>query len=430
MVCWKPEFLRAPKQCLFMSSTSAILTNDAPAAGQTRALLSADLERPPGDGGPITEGRGAPTAFTSRAVRLFFAAFRLLTATLDWLFGAAALIVGLSFLATYPFLQMLSLGYLLEASGRIARTGRLRDGFVGVRKASRLGSMVFGVWLVLLPLRFVSTLATSARLIDADSRAAHGWAAALWVATALAVAHILGACWRGGRLRHFLWPRPLRALQAICRRGAYTNTRDAVWDFITSLRLPYYLWLGLRGFAGGLIWLFVPISLLAAGRTAPVIGLLGGLSLMWVLLYLPFVQARFAAENRFRAQFQVAEARRLFRKAPILFWLSLVCTLLFALPLYLLKIEIVPREAAWLPSLMFVTFIFPARLLTGWACGLAQRRSTNRHFLLRYGARLAMLPVVAFYVFIVFFTQYTSWHGVASLYEQHAFLVPVPFLGL
>ena len=24
----------------------------------------------------------------------------------------------------------------------------------------------------------------------------------------------------------------------------------------------------------------------------------------------------------------------------------------------------------------------------------------------------------------------TSWYGIASLYEQHAFLVPVPFLGL
>ena len=24
----------------------------------------------------------------------------------------------------------------------------------------------------------------------------------------------------------------------------------------------------------------------------------------------------------------------------------------------------------------------------------------------------------------------TSWHGIYSLYEQHAFLVPVPFLGL
>jgi hypothetical protein len=356
--------------------------------------------------------------------------YRLILSTTDWLFGAAALIVGLSLLSTYPLLQMLSLGYLLEASGRIARTGRLRDGFVGMRKASRVGSLVFGAWLVLLPLRFVSNIATSARLIDPDSRATRGWSIALAVLTALAAIHIIGACWRGGRLRHFLWPRPIRLIKSLLRRGAYSRSRDAVWDFVMSLRLPYYFWLGIRGFVGGLIWLFIPISLLAAGRRAPGVGLLGALVLMWVLLYLPFLQARFAAENRFRAQFEISEIRKLFRRAPILFWLSLFCTLLFAVPLYLLKIEIVPREAAWLPSLLFVVFIYPARLLTGWSCGLALRREKNRNFFVRQAARLAMLPVVALYVFIVFFTQYTSWHGVASLYEQHAFLVPVPFLGL
>ena len=41
-----------------------------------------------------------------------------------------------------------------------------------------------------------------------------------------------------------------------------------------------------------------------------------------------------------------------------------------------------------------------------------------------------MLPVVAFYVLIVYFTQYVSWYGGLSLYEQHAFLLPVPFLGM
>jgi hypothetical protein len=354
----------------------------------------------------------------------------LIVSTTDWLFGVAALIVGLSFLATYPLLQMLSLGYLLEVSGRIYRTGRLRDGFIGVRKAARLGSIAFGAWAVLLPLRFVSSVAASARLIDPDSRAARGWSIALIVLTVLAVAHIVGACWRGGRLRHFVWPRPIRMIKGIFRSGAYAEARDTTWNFVVGLRLPYYFWLGVRGFAGGLAWLFVPISLIAAAQKVPPLGFLGALALMWVLLYLPFLQARFAAQNRFRAHFELREVRKLFGKAPVLFLLSLLCTLLFAIPLYLLKIEIVPREAAWLPSLVFVVFIFPARLLTGWSCGHAMRRPRNRNFFLRQAARLAMLPIVAFYVLIVFLTQYTSWHGVASLYEQHAFLVPVPFLGL
>jgi hypothetical protein len=151
---------------------------------------------------------------------------------------------------------MLSLGYLLEASGRVARSGRLRDGFVGVRKAARLGSALCGVWLMLLPLRFTSMMAASARLIEPGSRADRGWSFALTALTVLVVLHIIGACWRGGKLRHFLWPRPIKLLKELRRPGAYSRARDAVYDFAVGLRLPYYFWLGLRGFAGGLIWLF------------------------------------------------------------------------------------------------------------------------------------------------------------------------------
>ena len=94
------------------------------------------------------------------------------------------------------------------------------------------------------------------------------------------------------------------------------------------------------------------------------------------------------------------------------------------------EFEIIPREAAWLPSLVFVAFIGPARLLTGWAYARAARRNEPRHWFFRASARLLMIPSALAYVTIVYFTQFTSWHGIASLYEQHAFLVPVPFLGL
>ena len=103
--------------------------------------------------------------------------------------------------------------------------------------------------------------------------------------------------------------------------------------------------------------------------------------------------------------------------------------LLFALPLYLLKIEVVPGDAVWLPSLVFITFIFPARLLTGWAFGRSGRREQPRHWFSRWTGRLSMVPVVAFYVLVVYFSQFTAWEGIWSLYEQHAFLLPVPFMG-
>jgi len=97
-------------------------------------------------------------------------------------------------------------------------------------------------------------------------------------------------------------------------------------------------------------------------------------------------------------------------------------------PLYLLKIEMIPREASWLPTLVFVAFLLPARLLVGWAYARSDRRDAPRHWAFRHVARLGLLPVAAFYVLIVFLAQYTSWGGIASLYEQHAFLLPVPFL--
>ena len=73
--------------------------------------------------------------------------------------------------------------------------------------------------------------------------------------------------------------------------------------------------------------------------------------------------------------------------------------------------------------------MFPAHILTGWAYGRSLRRDSPRHWLIRWTGRFAIVPVVLFYLLIVFFSQFTAWRGVSSLYEQHAFLLPVPFLG-
>jgi hypothetical protein len=358
--------------------------------------------------------------------------FRAIASTWEWCFGVLTLIVGLSILAATPVLQFLSLGYLLEASGRIARTGRLRDGFIGVRLAARAGSIVLGTWLMLLPLRLIATLAHSARIIDPEGEVARRWNSALLILTVLMGIHIVVAISRGGRLRYFLWPftNPFWLLRRLWRGGYYAEARDAVWDFVSALRLPYYFWLGVRGFAGAMAWLLLPVTLLALGTNLPILALPGSLLLGLVLLYVPFLQAHFAAENRFRACFELRAVRAQFKRAPWAFALAFFVILLFAVPLYLLKIEMVPREAAWLPSLVFICFMFPARLLTGWALGRARHRNRPRPWFFRWTGRLSMLPVAMFYVLIVFLSQYISWHGVWSLYEQHAFLLPVPFFSM
>ncbi len=161
----------------------------------------------------------------------------------------------------------------------------------------------------------------------------------------------------------------------------------------------------------------------------PPVGLLGAFCLGFVVLSLPFLQIKFAIEGRFRAMFEVKVVRERFRRAPWAFSLAFLLTVVAAIPLYLLKIELIPREVAWLPGLLFVAFLFPARIACGWAYGRGGLRENRRFWLWRGVGRLAMLPIAAAYVLIVFLAQYTSWGGAWSLYEQHAFLLPVPFLG-
>lgn len=388
-----------------------------PPATETAAL--AERRNPK----PISGGR--------RAIRAIFSFF-------DAVFGFLAIMVALAVLSVIPLLNLLSLGYLLEVSGRIAQSGRWRDGLVGIRKASVLGSLVIGIWLVSLPVRFVSGMWRDAELVAPGSAVASGWRVLLIVLTVLTFAHIGWACVRGGRLRHFLWPAPLRLWRRLRRPdfGSVLELGDRVGAWFQGLRLPHYFWLGFKGFVGAVMWLAIPVGILVLAAQIPIAGiavlvnLIGAALLTIAVLYLPFLQAHFARSGRFEAMFQVQEIRQIFRRAPIAFWFALLITLLFALPLYLLKIELTPKEVAWLPALLFVAFIYPARCLTGWAVSRGVHREAPRHGVFRWLSRLAAVPVVLAYVLFLWMTQYLSWHGSLSMLEQHAFLVPAPLLGL
>lgn len=376
-----------------------------------------------------------PLGFIARLRNFIARIFRWIGSTIEWIFGAITLIVTLAVFSVIPILNFLSLGYLLEVSGRVARTKRLRDGFVGVRKAAIFGRIVFGSWLMIWPARFVSGMWQDAELIASGSKVAIGWRIALYLVTFLTLGHILWACLRGGKLRHFFWPAPIRFFKWLKQEDKFSGIQKAVMDYLVDLRLGYYFKLGAFGFLGGLVWLIVPVSILIFASYTPaglafLISLVGGGLLLLVAMYLPFLQVHYAMENRFAAMFELQKIRQLFRQAPIAFWTALLVTLLFSIPLYLLKIEFPPKEIAWLPSLLFVVFIFPARMLCGWAVGRAIKHEQPRHFFFRFLGRLAALPVAFFYVFVVYLTQYLSWNGVYSLIEQHAFLVPAPMLSM
>ncbi|VTR92334.1 Putative uncharacterized protein OS=uncultured Acidobacteria bacterium A2 PE=4 SV=1 [Gemmata massiliana] len=346
-----------------------------------------------------------------------------------WTFGVAALFLGLSVLAAIPLGQFLALGYLLEASGRVARTGRVRDGFIGVRTAALFGGAALACALMWLPLYFMSLQAEAARIIDPSGRLARRWEVGLTVLAVAFALHAAGALLRGGRIRHFLNPInvPWLAYRA-CRGGLYAEARDRVWNTAVGLRVPYYFWLGVRGFAGAFLWLAFPLLLLGLGHRYWFVGVMGAGLLACVVLYVPFMQVRFARTHRFRAFFEVLKVRQVYRRAPLAFALALWVHLLFAMPLYLLKIELIPRDLVFLEGLVFLLFIFPARVLGGWAYARGARRPEPRFWLARWAGRFAVIPVVLAYVFAVWVSQHIGWQGVSTLYEQHAFLLPVPFV--
>jgi Protein of unknown function (DUF4013) len=419
----------------------------------------------------------ATTCPLSWPVRLWHGVWWLLGGIFGWL----SLMVGLAVVSTIPLLQFVSLGYLLECSGSIARTGKFRSGFIDLDHWARIGSLFMGSWLLLLIPRSIADLANDAYFINNGGSVAQAWRAAQFVVTLLVIAHLLSAWYCGGKLRHFFWPLlapfslmhwlittkimapimrpvvsmvwknladdlfapqplvswfpPAMILAALWQGPTkmFTEARDALWDFIVRLRLPYYFWLGVRGFVGAFLWLALPLTLLAAGTKLPkdgpavLLGLLGGLLLTIVLLYLPMLQTRFAAENRFRAMFEIGRIRELFKRAPLAFWFALFITLGLALPPYLAKVQQVFDEFHWALSLLFVVLVYPGRLLTGWAMGLALARQEPRSWVWRWGARLAAVPVCLIYVLVVYLSQFTSWFGSWSLFEQHPFMIPVPF---
>lgn len=418
-------------------------------------------------------------------------------------FGLISLIASLALLAVTPILQFLVLGALVSLAREASRRRAAKALLEALDKAAVGGVVVLGFWLTLLPLRFISSLLSDARLIDPGGAAERRLSVALGLGVLLGLTHVLCACLRGGRARDFLSPwLHWRRLRGDGLAGDLLAERSG--GFLSALN-ELGLWsqwrLGLGVFVASLAWIAAPTSLLAAGHERPLLGLLGALSLAPIAVVLPFLQVRCAREARFSAHFEVFAVVDLMRHAPVACGLAALVSLVTALPLYLLKVELLPREAGPLPSLLFVLFMGGSRLFVGWsyarALGFAERepRAATTGTLLwgvvpvhapwfpwlwRLGApggevsfgvrvlaapfltlvalatlpllmlravlgrsggaggpaswlwlqlgRALMAPSGLLYALIVFFSQYTSWGGALSLYGQHAFLLPVPFV--
>lgn len=350
-----------------------------------------------------------------------------------------ALVVLLAVLTAIPVLQLISLGYLLEVAGRLTRGQSLGSAVPDRPQAGRIGLAVVALWLASLPVQLLAHWASMAALIDPHSPQIAWLKIAAASAALLAFVYLAWAWVRGGRCRDYLWPQPARFLREGWRWRTWRQAPDRLWAFTASLGLPSRFWLGLRGAAGTLVWMtpgFVIIAANREGRTglAGLVAAAAVVALGIVLLYLPMLQANFAAENRLRALFDVATVRRDFRRAPGAWFAAMVIALwLTPIPLYLLKIEATPREVLWLPCLVFVMMMLPARVATGLALRRARQRpepSGRWAVASRWLVRLLMPAVVGLYLLFLTASQYTSWDGLETWVRQHAFLVPVPFVGV
>ena len=357
---------------------------------------------------------------------------------LGWLFlvgtGLASLLLLLAILAAIPIVNLLALGTMLEAEGRVVRSGRLRDGIPFAGALPRLGGIVIGTWLWLLVIRFVTQASADAALIDPGGPSARGWALVRFAVSLLVGFHLLATWFFGGSLPSFFRPvrngrRLLRALHAGTAWGTASAALAQIIDTVHPGRL---FSLGLRGFVGTFLWLLLPTLLFSflGDTTKPgqvLVTLLGAILLGIALAWVPFLQARFAAEQRLAVFRDLGTVRELWRRAPVVMLLALVILYGLSLPLYLFKIVAAPRDAVLFLTPIFILTIYPARLAVGWATHRAQARPARAWRLLRWPVTALLVPVLALYLFLLFFTPAIDAFGKRALFDHHALLIPTPF---
>lgn len=419
--------------------------SDSSGSNQTSAPLHATLVPDPAmtpagdtntlDGSPIQPPGPADDSLPKPG--LFRSIIRLVIWLIRGTFCLVCLTVILAVLTAIPVLQLISFGYLLNVSGRLVNGSRLRDSLPHLQQAGQIGLAAIAIFLAALPTQALAHLESVANLINPGSEQASQMRILALATSMLMTAYLLWAWNRGGRLSNYLWPQPIRFLKQGWRWQTWRTAPDRLWDFTLSLQAPQYFWLGLRGALGTLIWLSPSFIIIAAFRNGEtgMAGLVGFTSLLLLgmgLLYLPMLQAHFAAENRLRALFEVRTIRNDFRRAPWAWFAAMVtCLIVTPIPLYLLKIAAPPREAMWALCLVFVALILPARMATGLALRRARKKPDPTGIwpkISRNLIRIVMPLVVGIYLLFVYVSQYISWDGLLTWVQQHAVLIPVPFL--
>ncbi len=356
--------------------------------------------------------------------------------------GVISLAALLAIASTIPVVNAVALGYLMEAQGRVARTGKFRSAFYLLPAASRLAGIVLGVALWLLPVRFLAAATRDSWLLAPGGTVTWLWTVALTLVSMFVATHLLLAIGCGGGWWRFVRPlNNIRRLRTRWQSGNYwRSSHHAIYEFVAAWRLPHLLWLGLMGYAAAYLWIAVPTFLFTilddVTNRMQIVGFIAGsITLTIVLLWLPFMLAHVAATGSWQAMFELRPVLRLASRVPLRWALAtallLGCSVLPMLYEALFKIRIPPHDARWDLMIVFLVTVMPARVLVGWAYHAAAKRESREPSWLWRGWQvangLALCFGVGWYVYFLNLASIGGELGSGAIWQFHAMLLPLPF---
>ena len=369
-----------------------------------------------------------------------FPGFRSPIKSLVWLTrvitGIVFLIGLLATLAAVPGLSLLALGLMLAAEADVARTGRLRHAVPLLSVSTRTGTILFMVGVFLLPVWLMSSLAAAHGVIAESSPVApNPQRTVLVVLQVLIFVHLAAAIACGGTLWCFLRPiHNVRFLVSGLQDGSWCKRVGQCSEWLLHVFQPVkHLAFAIKATLGAVIWLFFPTAMLAMSTqphenpTGPgIISVIGGILLIPVASWLPLLQAHQAVTGRFLDIFSVHVVRGIIKRVPLHWALATVLLYAAAIPLYLTKVRLIDVGALWLVTPLFIVLIYPTRVMFGWVYARGCSHSAPASRLVRWSTNLVMIPVLAIYAGILFVTPMISEAGRAAIFENHAFLLPIP----
>lgn len=462
-----PRFGKRPTRSIRISKGMLTLSLEYLFSPNLQSLMSDQtiIEQPID---PVDAGAPNLTAVArGRGMRIFFAVVRGFNALVAFLF----LLGLLSVTASLPVGNVLTLGYLMEVQGRMARNGKFRSALFLLPEAQRLGTIALGIALWMIPVHFVATLARDSRLLSPDSPASWLLMVGLILTSLFVALHLTIAIGCGGRWWQFL--RPIRNVRSLLKQyrssGFWRNAQEKFLRFFAAFQFLQLAKLGLLAYVAVYVWLVIPAYLFTQLDDVTirwqVVGfVVGCITMTLTLMWLPMILVHVAVSGRPGAMFDHKSMRRLTQQLPLRWMMATVILYgLSVLPLLyvaLVKATIPPHRIEWDMMVVFLLTAIPTRILMGWVYHRGMRlaaaarltessqRNDDTYGLANSAAATAtgnqpkpgwlrviwhfanaaiLLVGLVAYVYFLNLAQTGGELGDRSVWQFHALLLPFPF---